>query len=612
MRSLLLALAAFVLTIPSGCNGDECSSDSDCPEGRICRLNLCARAVGADTLDMDGEEVTLDCDPAGMSDLVMNEILADPGGIDVDANGSVSASGDEFVELINVSTRAVALNNVIIDVGGSQKVVAGVCLDPNGARVVFGSAGLPGLTNGGSTVSLLVDDQVVQTHTYGAEAGNDTSLTLSTQLDPTSAWVRHDTISVEAFSPGTCSNGNAFPSCEGGGPVEGDTTDGEIVQALCTAVPVAGDIVINEILADPTGLDANQDQTVSTSDDEFVELVNTSAQTLHLDGFTLGDSDGQGFTFPFNTCVPPGKAVVVFKKYEGTGDFGGSVVLGGATYALNNNGDAVNFSSSDGTVMATSSYGSEANDDQSITRTIDGAEAEALVKHSDAPLAAGARMSPGFCQSGSAFPDCGGGNAEEMDGDTSDTMDTVMMDTTPACGPAAAVGDLVINEIAVNPNTAGVDGIIDFNNDGIGDSGDDEFVELVSTASGAIDLTGVTISDNNSLKHTFGAVCLPAGEAVVVFGAGTPNITTDGAQILTASTGSLGLNNSNDAVTVRSPDSTILVTEAAGSAVGMSSTRNPDVTGAFVGHDGISATSGRASPGTCVEGAVFPTCVTTQ
>lgn len=88
-----------------------------------------------------------------------------------------------------------------------------------------------------------------------------------------------------------------------------------------------------------------------------------------------------------------------------------------------------------------------------------------------------------------------------------------------------AYGDLVINEALLDPGGA------DTNNDGVAVSTADEFVELVNTSAGPIDLTylllkkvaaGATTSP--VVVHTFpNPTTLPAGASIVVFSAGMPN-----------------------------------------------------------------------------------------
>ncbi len=66
-------------------------------------------------------------------------------------------------------------------------------------------------------------------------------------------------------------------------------------------------LIFNEILADPASDDAgdsNGDGTRSSSQDEFVELANVSADTLDLTGWMLGDDEAINFTFPAGYKLP--------------------------------------------------------------------------------------------------------------------------------------------------------------------------------------------------------------------------------------------------------------------------------------------------------------------
>lgn len=54
--------------------------------------------------------------------------------------------------------------------------------------------------------------------------------------------------------------------------------------------PEVGDLVINEVLADPpTGADVNGDGTASIDADELVEIVNRTAIAIRFDGLELSD-----------------------------------------------------------------------------------------------------------------------------------------------------------------------------------------------------------------------------------------------------------------------------------------------------------------------------------
>ncbi|QDE81465.1 lamin tail domain-containing protein [Myxococcus xanthus] len=165
---------------------------------------------------------------------------------------------------------------------------------------------------------------------------------------------------------------------------------------------------------------------------------------------------------------------------------------------------------------------------------------------------------------------------------------------TITTAPAGGTGNVIINEVMVNEPGSNVAG---------------EFVELVNTGTGAVDLSGWTVSDAASLRHTFpGGTSLAAGGVIVVFGgaagipAGTPNA-------VSASTGTLGLSNSGDTVTVKTAAGTVVESAVLSSGVsgtdGVSANRSPDLgaTATFVLHTSLSSL--QASPGRRVNGSAF-------
>ena len=106
---------------------------------------------------------------------------------------------------------------------------------------------------------------------------------------------------------------------------------------------------------------------------------------------------------------------------------------------------------------------------------------------------------------------------------------------------------IVINEILADPPP---DAQGDANRDGVRDASDDEFIEILNCGSSPIDLSGWQITDAVAVRHIFpegGFTVLP-GEFVTIFGGGTP--TGFEGQVYTASTGSLGLTNSADVVSL--------------------------------------------------------------
>jgi hypothetical protein len=182
--------------------------------------------------------------------------------------------------------------------------------------------------------------------------------------------------------------------------------------------------------------------------------------------------------------------------------------------------------------------------------------------------------------------------------------------------------DVLINEVLADPP----DGIAgDANRDGVRDSSDDEFIELVNTTTHDIDISIYQLLSRSSstttdtLRHTFAAgSILPACSAAVVFGGGAfdPNDPAfAGALVGKASSGGLSLTNGGGAVTLRDSTSTIITSLTWGGSTGLngdanqSMTRSPDISGNFGLHQSASGNGGRSfSPGTRVNGAGFAQC----
>ena len=165
---------------------------------------------------------------------------------------------------------------------------------------------------------------------------------------------------------------------------------------------------------------------------------------------------------------------------------------------------------------------------------------------------------------------------------------------------------MVINEIHYDP---ALDITGDANGDGFRSATEDEFVEIVNTSGGELDISGWQLLDGVGLRHTFPAGTVLANECgVVVFGGGTPTGGFGGAVVQTASSGALGLNNGGDLVIVNDGATNVASESYDGSINDQSITRSPDLTGALVAHTSVAATL--FSPGTGVDGTPFSGCDT--
>lgn len=192
----------------------------------------------------------------------------------------------------------------------------------------------------------------------------------------------------------------------------GDTLPSPIEIRFRTESDVrAGSLLINEVYGGTA--DANGLPSVAAGDDQFVEVVNVSAQSLDLYGVTLSTA-AQPRAHVFNTLLlPSGAAVVVWVRAPTQA---GAITASAGSLALDLTGservvlesterkvpemvDSLDFASALVTTTAAA--------DESVTRQVDagvGDSAGALyVPHRSAPGAGGPR-SPGARIQGTLFP----------------------------------------------------------------------------------------------------------------------------------------------------------------------------------------------------------------
>jgi uncharacterized repeat protein (TIGR01451 family) len=182
--------------------------------------------------------------------------------------------------------------------------------------------------------------------------------------------------------------------------------------------------------------------------------------------------------------------------------------------------------------------------------------------------------------------------------DNADSATTAIAGTLP-------VG-LVINELHADPDAK----LGDANGDGVVDSSNDEFVEVVNAGGAPADLSGLTLADLVAVRHVFpsGTIVDP-GCAILVFAGGTPTGSFGGAQVQVASEGFLGLNNAGDTITIGIGEAVAAeVVYGAEGGNNQSLTRDPDITGpdTLVQHSTATGSGGAIfSPGTRIDGSPF-------
>jgi predicted extracellular nuclease len=201
-------------------------------------------------------------------------------------------------------------------------------------------------------------------------------------------------------------------------------------------------------------------------------------------------------------------------------------------------------------------------------------------------------------------------SAQVTDTDTDDPPDAMLGNYDFSFDvDAGLVPTIIINEIHADP-ASGLAG--DANGNGARETYGDEFVEIVNNSGSAADISGWTLSDASSVRHTFPAGTVIADQcAVVVFGNSSPSGSFGGAIVQTAS-GNLSLNNSGDTVTLNDGASDQdVVTYGGEGGDDQSITRDPDITGpSFVKHSTTTGSGGALfSPGTKIDGLSFPGCV---
>lgn len=201
--------------------------------------------------------------------------------------------------------------------------------------------------------------------------------------------------------------------------------------------------------------------------------------------------------------------------------------------------------------------------------------------------------------------------AQIADADSDDPPDNLSADFSFSFTIVAGVSGWIINEILADPDGA----LGDANGDRTVNTSDDEFVEIANVSGAQADISGWTLSDGVSVRHTFPAGTVVSDQCVIIiFGGSAPIGAFGGATVQTASAGQLGLNNTGDTVTLN--NGAIVVTAYTYGAEGgdnQSLTRDPDlsIAGPLVKHTTAIGSGGALfSSGKKVDGSSFSGCRT--
>jgi len=157
-----------------------------------------------------------------------------------------------------------------------------------------------------------------------------------------------------------------------------------------------------------------------------------------------------------------------------------------------------------------------------------------------------------------------------------------------------ALANVTIAEVLADPpeDPAG-----DVNRDGTRSPTEDEFVELINSGAKPMDLSSWSLSDATKVRHTFAAgTILAPSEAIVVFSGGQPQGFKT--PVVTASSGSLSLNNTGDVLTLRDAAMDVMDSLSYGSAGDKDQSLVRNGEGEFVLHSSLEGANGALfSPG---------------
>jgi len=454
--------------------------DSECPTSQICAsTGVCIEGERKDgTLfpdtDVTGQDIVpVTCPAPELGELMLNEILADPGNsLDANGDGIADSTDDEFVEIVNWGSRELNLGGLELKVKGETKhTFAPQCVAAGQAILVFsggtveprpqfeGAAALKSakklsLVNGGATIDLYQGSFLLDTMTYGTEGGKDQSLTRYPDLH--GPWTLHGDVEGGALmSPGTCALGGPFPNCPTtiGPPTDADvSTQPDTGDSVTTTDPgvvcpnvTAELLVLNEVLADPpVGNDVNKDGNASSTQDEFLEIVLLGSEGVNMQGVDVVVNGAIKYSFN-DSCLHPG-AILLFSGGSPAADQFPGVEVRKSTKALGlvQAGAEIRITGPSGD-LDTHSYGQDGNNDQSLTRSPD--LTGDFVLHSEAEGAFAMPMSPGTCVNGGALPECVGSCVPDCTQEDGNPKECGEDGCGGFCGPDCADGQACVDGV---------------------------------------------------------------------------------------------------------------------------------------------------------------------
>ncbi len=503
-------------TVATDCDDDDASVHPDAEE------------IADDGIDQDCDGADLSSTALVLADLVegdlfVSEIMKNPSAVDDDTG--------EWFEIRNASGAEVQLNGLVVsdDEGESFTVFGSVLATPAGHVVFAVSADTK--SNGGVTVDYAYDkadmslsngdDQIILSYdgtvfdsvSYDDDTFPDTTgATLS--LDPPSAdadenddganWCAGQSAygDGDLGTPGATNDACPVPLDDDGDgytdDVDCDDTDASIypgaeeiaddgidqdcdgadeISPTAMADVGAGELIITEIMNDPDAVDDSVGQ--------WLELYNSTDNTIDLDGLELGTADGTSVTVL-------GSVEVAALGYAVLGISDDTTINGGVTipyaygWSLPFDGTTDTLTLSyDGLTIDEVAYdgGADFPDPTGASLSLDGA----ILDSSDNDDGAN------WCAAKSTFGDGDLGTPGSANDSCSETITAAEL----------AAGDLIITEIMQNPDAV---------DDSLG-----EWLEIYNSTDSTVDLSGIELSDDGSDSHTIAdTVEVPAGGYAVL------------------------------------------------------------------------------------------------
>ncbi|GAB5408217.1 MAG: hypothetical protein BalsKO_05820 [Balneolaceae bacterium] len=170
-------------------------------------------------------------------------------------------------------------------------------------------------------------------------------------------------------------------------------------------IPDYPSLTINELHSkpDPANGDANNNGSVGSVSDEFLEIVNTADTTISLDHWIISDNVSDRHVVESGTNLLPGQPLLIFGQNSYTGDFGGSIVQPASTNALslNDTGDKISIKTPANDIITFVEYSGDVTN-ESITLNPD-ITGDSLVAHSVADSDDNSLFSPGTKINGNSF-----------------------------------------------------------------------------------------------------------------------------------------------------------------------------------------------------------------